>query len=71
MLAALRPRYRRIHAGRQTSFAAGLSGFPYVAILRILGLVLFGTTEQLMEATARLDSFFPVFIVGLRNMTCG
>lgn len=42
---------------------------PYVAILRIHGPFLFGTTEKLAEATVRLEDFPPVVIVRLRNMT--
>jgi sulfate permease, SulP family len=42
---------------------------PYVAILRIHGPFLFGTTEKLAEATADLDVFPAVVIVRLRNMT--
>jgi SulP family sulfate permease len=42
---------------------------PYVSILRIHGPFLFGTTEQLAEATADLDTFPPVVVVRLRNMT--
>jgi SulP family sulfate permease len=41
----------------------------YVAILRIHGPFLFGTTEKLAEATANLDAFPAVVIVRLRNMT--
>jgi SulP family sulfate permease len=41
----------------------------YVAILRIHGPFLFGTTEKLAEATADLDAFPPVVVVRLRNMT--
>jgi SulP family sulfate permease len=41
----------------------------YVAILRIHGPFLFGTTEKLAEATANLSGFPPVVIVRLRNMT--
>jgi sulfate permease, SulP family len=41
----------------------------YVAILRIHGPFLFGTTEKLAEATAKLDAFPAVVIVRLRNMT--
>ena len=41
----------------------------YVAILRIHGPFLFGTTEKLAEATADLDAFPAVVIVRLRNMT--
>jgi SulP family sulfate permease len=42
---------------------------PYVAILRIHGPFLFGTTEKLTEATADLGIFPAVVIVRLRNMT--
>jgi SulP family sulfate permease len=41
----------------------------YVAILRIHGPFLFGTTEKLAEATADLSAFPAVVIVRLRNMT--
>lgn len=41
----------------------------YVAILRIHGPFLFGTTEKLVEATTDLDAFPAVVIVRLRNMT--
>jgi SulP family sulfate permease len=41
----------------------------YVAILRIHGPFLFGTTERLAEATADLTAFPAVVIVRLRNMT--
>jgi sulfate permease, SulP family len=41
----------------------------YVAILRIHGPFLFGTTEKLAESTTNLDSFPPVVILRLRNMT--
>ncbi len=41
----------------------------YVAILRIHGPFLFGTTEKLAEATANLTVFPAVVIVRLRNMT--
>jgi SulP family sulfate permease len=41
----------------------------YVAILRIHGPFLFGTTEKLTEATANLAAFPAVVIVRLRNMT--
>ncbi len=41
----------------------------YVAILRIHGPFLFGTTEKLAEATADLGVFPNVVIVRLRNMT--
>jgi sulfate permease, SulP family len=42
---------------------------PGVAILRIHGPFLFGTTEKLAEATADLNAFPPVVILRLRNMT--
>jgi SulP family sulfate permease len=41
----------------------------FVSILRIHGPFLFGTTDKLAEATARLDTFPPILIVRLRNMT--
>jgi SulP family sulfate permease len=41
----------------------------YVAILRIHGPFLFGTTEKLAEATHDLGAFPAVVIVRLRNMT--
>jgi sulfate permease, SulP family len=41
----------------------------YVAILRIHGPFLFGTTEKLADATADLGAFPAVVIVRLRNMT--
>jgi SulP family sulfate permease len=41
----------------------------YVAILRIHGPFLFGTTEKLAESTDNLDTFPPVVILRLRNMT--
>jgi SulP family sulfate permease len=41
----------------------------YVAILRIHGPFLFGTTEKLVDATANLNAFPAVVIVRLRNMT--
>ncbi len=41
----------------------------YVAILRIHGPFLFGTTEKLAEATSDLGAFPPVVVVRLRNMT--
>jgi sulfate permease, SulP family len=41
----------------------------YVAILRIHGPFLFGTTEKLANATADLGAFPAVVIVRLRNMT--
>lgn len=42
---------------------------PNVAILRIHGPFLFGTTEKLAEATRNLRTFPPVLILRLRNMT--
>ncbi len=42
---------------------------PYVTLLRIHGPFLFGTTEKLVEATVDLESFTPVVILRLRNMT--
>jgi SulP family sulfate permease len=42
---------------------------PNVAILRIHGPFLFGTTEKLAEATANLNAFPAVVILRLRNMT--
>jgi SulP family sulfate permease len=41
----------------------------YVAILRIHGPFLFGTTEKLIEATSDIDAFPPIVILRLRNMT--
>jgi len=41
----------------------------YVAILRIHGPFLFGTTEKLADATADLGPFPAVVILRLRNMT--
>jgi SulP family sulfate permease len=41
----------------------------YVAILRIHGPFLFGTTEKLIEATTDLSAFPAVVVVRLRNMT--
>lgn len=41
----------------------------YVAILRIHGPFLFGTTEKLAENTANLDALPAIVIVRLRNMT--
>lgn len=49
-----------------------LQGKPlpwYVAVLRIHGPFLFGTTEKLAEATGDLDAFPAVVILRLRNMT--
>ena len=40
-----------------------------VTILRIHGPFLFGTTEKLVDATREIQSFAPVVIVRLRNMT--
>jgi SulP family sulfate permease len=42
---------------------------PNVAILRIHGPFLFGTTDKLAEATANLKEFPAVVILRLRNMT--
>jgi SulP family sulfate permease len=42
---------------------------PHVAILRIHGPFLFGTTEKLAQTTSNLEVFPPVVIVRLRNMT--
>ncbi len=42
---------------------------PYVTLLRIHGPFLWGTTEKLVEATADMQSFAPVVILRLRNMT--
>jgi sulfate permease, SulP family len=41
----------------------------YVAILRIHGPFLFGTTEKLAEATSNLSTFPPIVVLRLRNMT--
>lgn len=41
----------------------------HVAILRIHGPFLFGTTDKLDEATADLDSLPPIVVLRLRNMT--
>jgi sulfate permease, SulP family len=41
----------------------------YVAILRIHGPFLFGTTDKLEEATANLKALPPVVVLRLRNMT--
>lgn len=41
----------------------------YVAILRIHGPFLFGTTEKLAEAAGNLSTLPPVVVVRLRNMT--
>jgi SulP family sulfate permease len=42
---------------------------PGITILRIHGPFLFGATEQLAAATESLDSFAPIVILRLRNMT--
>jgi sulfate permease, SulP family len=42
---------------------------PYVTILRIHGPFLFGTTDQLRDATADLSTFKAIVILRLRNMT--
>jgi len=42
---------------------------PYVSLLRIHGPFLFGTTEKLTDATANIESFAPIVILRLRNMT--
>jgi SulP family sulfate permease len=42
---------------------------PYVTLLRIHGPFLFGTTDKLVEATVNLETFAPVVILRLRNMT--
>ena len=41
----------------------------YVSLLRIHGPFLFGTTEKLVDATANIESFAPIVILRLRNMT--
>ena len=41
----------------------------YVTILRIHGPFLFGMTDKLLDATADLDTFAPIVILRLRNMT--
>jgi SulP family sulfate permease len=41
----------------------------YVTLLRIHGPFLWGTTEKLVEATVNLESFAPIVILRLRNMT--
>jgi SulP family sulfate permease len=41
----------------------------YVTILRIHGPFLFGTTDKLNEAAARIDTFKQIVILRLRNMT--
>jgi SulP family sulfate permease len=42
---------------------------PYVAILRIHGPFLFGTTDKLAEETADLEKFPAVIVLRMRNMT--
>ena len=42
---------------------------PYVSLLRIHGPFLFGTTEKLVDATANIETFSPIVILRLRNMT--
>ncbi len=42
---------------------------PYVSLLRIHGPFLFGTTEKLVDATANIETFAPIVILRLRNMT--
>jgi SulP family sulfate permease len=42
---------------------------PYVAILRIHGPFLFGTTEGLADASADLEGFPSIVVLRLRNMT--
>jgi len=42
---------------------------PYVTILRIHGPFLFGTTDKLNDVSASVDTFKPVVILRLRNMT--
>jgi SulP family sulfate permease len=42
---------------------------PYVTILRIHGPFLFGSTDQLRDATTDLSAFAPIVILRLRNMT--
>jgi sulfate permease, SulP family len=41
----------------------------YVTILRIHGPFLFGTTDKLIDAAARIDTFKQIVILRLRNMT--
>jgi SulP family sulfate permease len=41
----------------------------YVSMLRIHGPFMWGTTEKLVEATANIETFQPVVILRLRNMT--
>ncbi|HEY1579493.1 MAG TPA: SulP family inorganic anion transporter [Terracidiphilus sp.] len=41
----------------------------YVSLLRIHGPFLFGTTEKLVDATVNIDTFAPIVILRLRNMT--
>lgn len=42
---------------------------PYVTILRIHGPFLFGTTDKLNDVAADIDTFNPIVILRLRNMT--
>ena len=42
---------------------------PYVAILRIHGPFLFGTSDKLAEETHDLSRFPPIVVLRLRNMT--
>ena len=42
---------------------------PYVTILRIHGPFLFGTTDKLTDVAASVDTFNPIVILRLRNMT--
>ena len=42
---------------------------PYVTILRIHGPFLFGTTDKLNDVAASIDTFNPIVILRLRNMT--
>ena len=41
----------------------------YVTILRIEGPLLFGMTDKLAGATARIEGFAPIVVVRLRDMT--
>lgn len=42
---------------------------PYVTILRIHGPFLFGVTDKLLDATTDLQTFAPIVVLRLRNMT--
>ena len=42
---------------------------PYVTILRIHGPFLFGTTDKLADVAASVETFNPIVILRLRNMT--